>query len=145
MKHDNEPTYRNTITKSCRITKNWQNLGTLLHHQSVWNSNKIPTVYFNMTRFFTFQIVSSYWHHRFFTPLTLAWRRSLWYRNESIDLLCKSMDWLLYDREVRHERVKHSFSHSPESYTFRTEWLGMRPTFELLVFRAKSHLLFGIC
>ena len=81
MKHDNEPTYRNNITKNCRIAENWQNFGTLSHHQSEWNSNKIPTVYFNMTRFFTFQIVSSYWHHRFFTPLTLAWRRSLWYRN----------------------------------------------------------------
>ena len=26
-------------------------------------------------------------------------------RNQSIDLLCKSMDWFLYDRSLRHERV----------------------------------------
>ena len=38
--------------------------------------------------------------------LTLWWRRSLSYRNKSIDLLSKSMDWFLYDRDLHHERVK---------------------------------------
>ena len=38
--------------------------------------------------------------------LTLSWRRSLLYRNQSIDLQRKSMDWFLYDRDVRHENVK---------------------------------------
>ena len=28
--------------------------------------------------------------------LTLSWRRQLSYRNQSIDLLCKSVDWFLY-------------------------------------------------
>ena len=42
----------------------------------------------------------------FYPPLALSWRRSLSYRNESIHLLCKSMDWFLYDRDLRHERVK---------------------------------------
>ena len=37
--------------------------------------------------------------------LTLSWRRSLSYRNQSIDLLCKSMDWFLYDNGLRYERV----------------------------------------
>ena len=37
--------------------------------------------------------------------LTLSWRRLLSYRNQSIDLLCKSMDWFLYDNGLRHERV----------------------------------------
>ena len=37
--------------------------------------------------------------------LTLSWRRSLSYRNQSIDLLCKSMDWFLYDRDLCHEKV----------------------------------------
>ena len=27
------------------------------------------------------------------------------YRNQSIDLLCKSMDCFLYDNDLRHERV----------------------------------------
>ena len=38
--------------------------------------------------------------------LTLSWRRPLLCRNQSIDLLCKSMDWFLYDNGPRHERVK---------------------------------------
>ena len=41
-----------------------------------------------------------------YQTLTLLWRRSLSYRNQSIDLKCKSMDWFLYDRDFRHERVK---------------------------------------
>ena len=38
--------------------------------------------------------------------LTLSRRRFLSYRNKSIDLQSKSMDWFLYDRNLRHERVK---------------------------------------
>ena len=38
--------------------------------------------------------------------LTLSWRRPLPYRNQSIDLLRKSMDWFLYDNGLRHERVR---------------------------------------
>ena len=37
--------------------------------------------------------------------LTLSRRRSLSYRNQSINLLRKSMDWFLYDKGLRHERV----------------------------------------
>ena len=35
--------------------------------------------------------------------LTLAWRKSPSYRNQPIDLLCKSMTCFLYDRDLRHE------------------------------------------
>ena len=38
--------------------------------------------------------------------LTLLWRRPLLYRNQSIDLQSKSMDYFLYDNGLRHERVK---------------------------------------
>ena len=41
--------------------------------------------------------------------LTLSWRRPLSYRNQSIDFLCKSMDWFLYDNVLRHERGKAQF------------------------------------
>ena len=41
-----------------------------------------------------------------FQGLTLSWRRSLLYRNQSIDLQSKSLDWSLYDRNFRHARVK---------------------------------------
>ena len=38
--------------------------------------------------------------------LTLWWRRPLSYKNQSIGLLYKSMDRFLYDKSLRHERVK---------------------------------------
>ena len=37
--------------------------------------------------------------------LILSWRKPLLHRNQFIDLLCKSMDWFLYDNGPRHERV----------------------------------------
>ena len=42
--------------------------------------------------------------------LTLSWRRPLSCRNQSIDLLGKSMDWFLFDNDLRHERVNQFFS-----------------------------------
>ena len=42
--------------------------------------------------------------------LKLSWRRPLSYRNLSIDLLYKSMDWFLYGNGLRHEWVKDFFS-----------------------------------
>ena len=39
--------------------------------------------------------------------LTLSQQRSLSYRNHSVYLLCKPMEWFLYDRDLRHERVKY--------------------------------------
>ena len=42
--------------------------------------------------------------------LTISWRRSLSYRNQSIGLLWKSMDWFLYDGDLHHERVKEFLS-----------------------------------
>ena len=38
------------------------------------------------------------------SQLTLSWWRPLSHRNQSIDLLCKLMDWFLYDNSLRHER-----------------------------------------
>ena len=38
--------------------------------------------------------------------LTLSRWRPLLYRNQSIDLDSKSMDWFLYDNSLRHEKVK---------------------------------------
>ena len=42
--------------------------------------------------------------------LTLSWRRPISYRNQSIELWSKSMDWFLYDISLRHESVKPWFS-----------------------------------
>ena len=43
--------------------------------------------------------------HSYRKHLTVSWRRPLSYRNQSIDLQSKSMDWFLYDNALRHERV----------------------------------------
>ena len=41
----------------------------------------------------------------FMIPLTLSWRGSLSYRNQSTDFLWKSMDCFLYGRDFHHGRV----------------------------------------
>ena len=41
----------------------------------------------------------------FWVDLTLSCRRPISYRNQSIDLHSKSMDWFLCDVGLRHERV----------------------------------------
>ena len=43
------------------------------------------------------------------SQLTLSWRRFVSCRNQSTDLLCKSIDWFLYGRDLRHERVNVFF------------------------------------
>ena len=35
----------------------------------------------------------------------LLWRRSLSYRSQCHDLICKSLDWFLYNKNLRPERV----------------------------------------
>ena len=69
-------------------------------------------------------------HFMFKTGLTLSWRRPLSYRNQSIDLLCKLMDWFLYDNGLRHERVdifNFSIIDNPSSE------LGLNAFFEIAV------------
>ena len=46
--------------------------------------------------------------------LTLSRRRPLSYRNQSIDLLRKSMDWFLYDNGLRLKRVNYTLKFNPE-------------------------------
>ena len=45
------------------------------------------------------------WHSSKEQILALSWRRPLSYRNQSINLQSKSMDWFLYDNGFRHERA----------------------------------------
>ena len=47
--------------------------------------------------------------------LTSSWRRLLSYRNQSIDLPSKSMDWFLYDNGLRHEKV-NKYSSEKENH-----------------------------
>ena len=48
-----------------------------------------------------------FWNLSSISILTLSWRRSLSYRNQSIDLQSKSVDWFLYASSLRHDRVKN--------------------------------------
>ena len=50
--------------------------------------------------------------------LTLSRRRSLTYRNQSIDSLCKSMNCFLCDKDLHHERVKHTVNWIIRNYAF---------------------------
>ena len=56
--------------------------------------------------------------------LTLSWRRSLSCRNQSAYLLCKSLDWFLYDRDrdLRHGRVN-----TPLMFSFSLIFSGAVP------------------
>ena len=40
--------------------------------------------------------------------ISLLWLRSISYWSQSIDLLCKSVGWFQYDREIRHKSVVRS-------------------------------------
>ena len=56
--------------------------------------------------------------------LTLSWWRPLSYRNQSIDLLCKSMDWFLYDNGLRHEIINKAILKS-------TLWQAIKKSFAI--------------
>ena len=79
---------------------------------------------------------------------TLSWRRPLSYRNQSIDLLCKSMNWFLYDSGLRHERVKVSVAvHQVlpvTGYIFKTSFLARQPR-GLTKFKVWAHQLGNLC
>ena len=63
------------------------------------------------------------WDYSFFPEsLILSWQVSLSYRNQSINLLWKSMDWFLYDRNSHYERVKGILMICCKSYGI---WLQM--------------------
>ena len=43
--------------------------------------------------------------------LSLSWWKRVLFRNQSIDLQSKSIEWFLYDVSFRHERDKYEFHH----------------------------------
>ena len=60
--------------------------------------------------------INSWFHWNLPNKLILSWRRPLSYRNQSIDLPRKLMDWFLYNNGLCHERVK------PSVHTFYLKW-----------------------
>ena len=68
-------------------------------------SNKINRIYERSHRILYIDNKSTFEELPWKGMLTLSWQGPLSYRNQSIDLLRKSMDWFLYDNGLRHERV----------------------------------------
>ena len=64
----------------------------------------------SLTHFMSLVSFSTSWKHQKNSNiiLTLSRRRPLSYRNQSIDYLRKSVDWFLYDNDLRLERVKYN-------------------------------------
>ena len=69
-------------------------------------SSDIPTTQMSIFILFVSTGVLSENDYSLWVPLSLSRRRPLSYRNQSIDLRSKSMDWFLYDNGLRLERVK---------------------------------------
>ena len=74
-----------------------------------------------MLRDFVSFIVKYYVREVIIKSLTLSWRRSLSYRNQSNDLLCKLVHCFLYDSDLHHERVKKRCSHEHCNLSSRTK------------------------
>ena len=78
-------------------------------------------------------------HPQAFT-LTLSCRRPLLYRNQFIYLPWKSLDWFLYDEDLRHERVRELrkscsgyFANLSRKYPWRSPFLKTRQISLLLL------------
>ena len=76
--------------------------------------------YFIVLRHFLFRI------QIFLCCLTLSRRRPISYRNQFIDLLCKSLDWFLYDIGLCRERVKEIHNKLFQWYTLGSFYSGQR-------------------
>ena len=84
------------------------------------------------------------------THLTLPWRRSLSYRNESNDLQIKSVEWFLYDRDLYHKRVKGILRRNTEHFLKKPKF---RKIYEFLkwnnwkiqFFLFRTVCIFGFC
>ena len=85
------------IKISCDLTWCWWN-----HCCSLFHFIKAMFLFYELI---WYHVATRKFHSNQFY-LTLSWRRPLSYRNQSIDLRSKSVDWFLYDNGLRHERVK---------------------------------------
>ena len=90
---------------SLNLYQPWLNTAWLYRKQPQW----IPFVAFSRISMQKCRIESKasaleYQDH--VSLLTLSWRRPISYKNQSIDLRSKSMDWFLYDNGLCHKRIK---------------------------------------
>ena len=87
-----ERIYRDSLPLHLLLCKSW------IFVKEKPDRKKKGIMYYN-----TYQMTLGVWWMK--RVLSFLWQRSLLYRNQSIDLQNKSMDWFLYDRNFRHERV----------------------------------------
>ena len=78
------------------VPQNRDNQKEIIIHCLVWSTRKMLVHNWKLT--------GTYYLMKF--GLTLSWRKPISYRNQPINLLCKSIDWFLYDIVLHHERVK---------------------------------------
>ena len=93
------------INETRYLKEKWLALHKILNfHQISWRGNFVES----------FRKISGeshkFWHTNSKASieifyLTLSWRRSLSYRSQPNDLLYKPVDWFLYDRDLRHQRI----------------------------------------
>ena len=84
----------------------WFEFRIMLHEcSSICKKRKTWTALKRLLIFLLCLMKKLFFYPNFF--LTLSRRRPLSYRNQSINLLCKSMDWFQYDNGPRLERVKN--------------------------------------
>ena len=96
----------------------------------------------------TSNIPSTGWiGQRHFTTMTdsyprfFSWRRSLSYRNQSIDW---SVDWFLYDRELHYERVKTKWWNLPSWFGICPKHLIMKILFLIFLWPGLATLLVNV-
>ena len=70
--------------------------------------------------------------------LTISCRKPSPYRNQSADLLCKSMNWFLYGNGLRHERVNRKY------YEFPSLFPCLRGLFDRCHIYTRLHILVNI-
>ena len=87
------------------MSPNLMKLHSLLHFPDLSNTWKFQIVIIYTLRNVTVLKFVHFCILLGFMSLTLSWWRLLSYRNQSIDLLWKSMDWFLHDNDLCHERV----------------------------------------
>ena len=97
----------NTVNKLITVINP---LMTIISHDSLENFNR-PCCLATFSGTFRNFLVLNTW-------LTLSWRRFLPYRNQSIDLQNKSIDWFLYDRDLCHERLKGLVRHAASNLIY---------------------------
>ena len=111
--------YKDKIsTKNAEFYVNFMRFSSIKRFKNFWFllSGLIKSILLwyldaDMPIIFSYSRNTSQWIHASSKAWTLSRRRFLSYRNQSIDLFCKSMDWFLYNRDFCHERFKTLFIH----------------------------------